>query len=508
VTTGLVIWVSLFFLRQTNLAASDLGRHIKNGEIIVTTDQVFQNNLYSYTTPDFHAPNHHWLFGVIVYLIQAAAGFNGLTLMGALLYTGAVAIAWKVAVKKGSLVSAAIAVLMLLPLLADRTETRPEAFSVFFFMLLYWLFDQLLSEPVKLKRLWWLVGLATLVMVAWINIHIFFVLAGVLGGAAVIQAVVNKQWLALKAIALVGLGMITGVWVNPLGLELILYPLQIFSNYGYRVAENQGLWFFLFHFTRPIHWYVLIVAVACLPLIGYYLWKNWKSSLYQLLVALVFLGFIFKLIRMENVLALTLIPLVAASLDFIWQRHHQLFARLLKKTWVLSLASLGGFGLVAVLLYSRLMLPFTPDFGVGLLPGYDTSIQAVRSLPLNGPIFNNFDSGSFLIYSLYPNSKVFIDNRAEAYPSDFVQNTYIAAQEDETIWENVNQDYGFHFIIYYYHDMTNWGQEFLVKRYQDTRWVPIYVDPYILIFAKDMPENQELIEKYRLPEGLFSVSRP
>ncbi|PIR62123.1 MAG: hypothetical protein COU66_00110, partial [Candidatus Pacebacteria bacterium CG10_big_fil_rev_8_21_14_0_10_44_11] len=78
----------------------------------------------------------------------------------------------------------------------------------------------------------------------------------------------------------------------------------------------------------------------------------------------------------------------------------------------------------------------------------------------------------------------------------------------ETIWENVNQDYGFHFIIYYYHDMTNWGQEFLVKRYQDTRWVPIYVDPYILIFAKDMPENQELIEKYRLPEGLFSVSRP
>jgi hypothetical protein len=54
---------------------------------------------------------------------------------------------------------------------------------------------------------------------------------------------------------------------------------------------------------------------------------------------------------------------------------------------------------------------------------------------LKGPIFNNFDIGSYLIFRLYNKSlpagrQVFVDGRPEAYPASFFQITYILMQQD------------------------------------------------------------------------------
>jgi len=38
-----------------------LGRHIKNGELVLNGDfGILKSNFYSYTEPDFPVINHHW----------------------------------------------------------------------------------------------------------------------------------------------------------------------------------------------------------------------------------------------------------------------------------------------------------------------------------------------------------------------------------------------------------------------------------------------------------------
>src|ERR1700744_4809280 len=61
-------------------SADDLGRHLRDGQIILSgsAPAIFHQNFYSYTYP--HSPflNHHWLMTVLFYGIWKAAGFAGL----------------------------------------------------------------------------------------------------------------------------------------------------------------------------------------------------------------------------------------------------------------------------------------------------------------------------------------------------------------------------------------------------------------------------------------------
>lgn len=67
------------------LHGDDLGRHWKNGELILssatppgTVGRLLHTNFYSYATPDFEFVNHHWLTGVVYFVVWKAAGFAGL----------------------------------------------------------------------------------------------------------------------------------------------------------------------------------------------------------------------------------------------------------------------------------------------------------------------------------------------------------------------------------------------------------------------------------------------
>lgn len=506
IAIGFFIYVGLFFFRMTNLAASDLGRHISNGRIIVETGRVFNTNLYSYTNPDFPAPNHHWLFGVISYLVYQGSGFAGLTWMGAFLYIAGIAVVFFYTWKTSSLYSTLVATTVVLPLFTARVETRPEAFSLFFFSIVFCAFGWI-STHRNLHPIWPLtVGLGILLAV-WVNIHIFFILSALVGIAAFLHAVINKNSALIKQLLYIAGALVAGVFINPLGWKLVIYPLHIFGNYGYRVAENQSLWFFLNHYTQPLHWYLALCMIVFVISTIVYTKNNFKNSFFFLFNSIFFLVFTFKLIRMENIFAVTAIPLISYQLTEYWKKNHQKVRTLFKNSVTTMVVSIFGFSALCMAVGSGLFFPFQADFGIGLYPGYDQTIAFVKNLPNTGPIFNNFDDGSFLIFALYPQQKVFVDNRAEAYPADFLQNQYLKAQNDESAWQQLENRYHFSTIIFYRQENTNWGQDFLVKRIQDSSWIPIYVDPYLIIFAKDTPANQAIIQQYRLPASMFSIQK-
>ncbi len=100
----LLLLYGILISQKINLVAADLGRHIKNGELIlqgVALQKVLDTNLFSYTFPEFPFLNHHWGSGVIFYLVHQVSGFAGVSVFFLIVSLATLGFFFKVATKKG-----------------------------------------------------------------------------------------------------------------------------------------------------------------------------------------------------------------------------------------------------------------------------------------------------------------------------------------------------------------------------------------------------------------------
>jgi hypothetical protein len=130
-------WSAYLLAQKIELTTADVGRHIKNGELMVTGDTetrraILSENFYSYTAPDAPFLNHHWGTGVVFYLVHRVAGFTGLHLFFLLLFLLALFFVFDTARRVAGVWVACALLLFLFPLIAVRSEVRPEVFSYLF----------------------------------------------------------------------------------------------------------------------------------------------------------------------------------------------------------------------------------------------------------------------------------------------------------------------------------------------------------------------------------------
>lgn len=130
------------------------------------------------------------------------------------------------------------------------------------------------------------------------------------------------------------------------------------------------------------------------------------------------------------------------------------------------------------------VFPYWKNFGFGLEKNNSASMEFFKENNLKGPIFNNYDIGGYLIFYLFPQEKVFVDNRPEAYSVDFFKKVYIPAQENNEEWKIINEKYKFNSIVFSHRDLTPWGQSFLDSRIKDPVWEKVFTDERIIIFKK------------------------
>ena len=135
------------------------------------------------------------------------------------------------------------------------------------------------------------------------------------------------------------------------------------------------------------------------------------------------------------------------------------------------------------------------QFGLEISAGAENGVNFVKNNKLAGPVFNNFDVGSYLIWKLYPEFRVFVDGRPEAYSTDFFQKIYIPMQESPELWQKYSDQYKINYVFFDYHDITPWAQTFLSFISQDKNWPLVYKDNSIVIFLRRTSQNLPIIQK-------------
>jgi len=475
--------------------ASDLGRHLKNGEVIISSKQPITTNLYSYTHPNFPFIAHHWGFGVIAYGIFKVVGFNGLTIFNATLSFLTVVLVLKYSAKRVGLAYTCIGFLLVLPLFVYRTEIRPETISALFVILTIYL----LAGNVRLR---YKLILIFILQVLWVNIHVFFVFGLFLSTTYLVTLIVRANYQRARYVLILLIAQLLATLLNPYGLKGALYPLQILNDYGYRIIENQTPFLLLKVIPSPIYYYLLAISAVTILLITLSIGSAIKKDLFYTVVSVVFLLGSLKMVRLMPYFAI----FALFSLSYCFYTLNQKIGDFLKKLIVRPIVQtlLGGVGFFVafVLVSTNLYNPLT-NLGLGLMPKVSGSADFFKENNIQGPIFNNYDSGGYLIFYLYPKQKVFVDNRPEAYPSSFFKTEYVPMQENDNIWTSLSNKYGFNVIYFYRLDYTPWAQPFLISRIKDPVWAPVYVDDYALIMLKRNPTNESIIKNHELPKELF-----
>ena len=493
---GNIIFVAILLVLTLNIAVGllgdgDTGYHIKTGEYILDTGKVPRVDIYSFITPPLKWTAHEWLAETIMAMIYRTSGLTGVVVFFATLLATTHWLLYAVLrTKSNDIILCTIITILATLTASSHWLARPHLFSLPLLLIWYHLLDQFqYNDKSNLKYL-------PILMLLWVNLHGGFMLGIVLliiylfGN--LIYSLTDSPANALryrakaKSLSLIALLVIAACIINPVGVEIFWFPFRVTSD---RFIMDWVIEFMSpnFHQDLPFK-YMFITVIAALALT--------RSRLNLIEAALLILVSYMALYSVRHVLVFAIIvaPIMLKMssditenlpkwLSEFYQARRKVFAdldgQLVGKLWpavalvvVLGLALLG-----------RLRVNFNDKiFPVA-------AVEFLKGEKLSGNMFNNDEFGDYVIFSAWPQYKVFTDGRSDMYGEKH-GSPYLKVAGVQPGWKEVLNRYDISWIFFQ-------TQTALSAALLDTpEWHPIYSDKVATIFVRNTAEQQPLITKY------------
>lgn len=423
--------VVVFFICMRPVAITDFWWQAKTGELILQNGAIPRTDPFSWTAAGQPWLIHEWLTEVVLYLILTHLPDWTLLVwksgLAALACGLVLARSW---MRSGSLVLGIGAAVAAGFVLRNYTDVRPQ--MVTFVLLAGILLALDVYREGGLRRLPWILpGVFAL----WANLH-GAVVVGLLLIALWVVGDALEHWvyrerspgLAALALGVAASGIALGL--NPNGFHLYTYPFVVLGGHS-RVMDYIVEWQSPdFHSAvwRPFE-YLLLGTLGILALARSGVRRvRWGDVL--VLLAMAHAALLSR--RNTAPFALVAAPLLASALGGLWREAEPL--RLIREAGRLPAARATGAIVLCAALVMLLYVELPRDTPLGWDPAqlvhpdewFEYAVKmntfpqdAVRQMKERnlwpGPMYNDYDWGGYLIWSLYPQRKVFIDGRTEIY---------------------------------------------------------------------------------------------
>jgi hypothetical protein len=434
------------------LGDASIGWHIRNGEQMLQTHSVTRTDPFSVTMGGQTWYAWEWLYDVVIARIHLGFGLNGVVFVTAAIIALTFALSLRFCLRRGADLPVT-ALLLALSLGASMIHlfARPHVLSWLFTVIWFQVLDG--SES---RRLWWLPAS----MLLWANVHGGFVVGFILLGMYMLSDAIlyyrcreaeERRTLVsrLRALGSVTALSLAASLINPYG-----YGLHV---HVYRYLSSRWLMNHIDEFLSPNFHGVAqqcFVAILLITIVALAV-SHSKPSLARIFVMLfaAYSGLYASRSLPVSSLLLTLIvaPLLtqafadARSNARLSLRVREFLSRWHSLTARIRDVELGFRGhlwpVVAVLLG---VLACAQQGRIGsrqvMNAGFDPRhlpVQAAEVIARTGvhdPIFCLDSWGGYLIYRLYPQNKVFVDDRHDLYGEEFLKD-YLEAIRLAPEWE-------------------------------------------------------------------------
>jgi hypothetical protein len=486
-----ILLVLVFNTAEGLLSDGDTGYHIKTGEVILATGNVPRADIYSFITPTLKWTAHEWLSEVIMASIYQISDLTGIVVFFAILLALTQWLLYVILRTRSDDILLCTVVTLLATLTASsHWLARPHVFSMPLTLVWYYLLDRFHYD-----------GKPTLIylpplMLFWVNLHGGFMLGIVLltiylAGNLVCSfsespARALRHRANVKALSLTTFLTIAASVVNPVGVEIFWFPFRVTSD---RFIMDWVIEFMSpnFHQALPFK-YMFIAVIAALTLTRRRL--NLIESALLILVSYMAL----YSVRHVSVFAIIVAPILLRlssgitarlprRLADIYQTRRKLFAnldaQLIGKLWpVVGLTIAIGIPLWG---------GFRVSFSDKVFPV--AAVEFLKREKLSGNMFNNDEFGDYLIFSAWPQYKVFTDGRSDMYGEKH-GSPYLKVSGLQPGWKDVLNRYDISWIFF----PTKTALSAALK--EQPEWHPIYSDRVATIFVRNTAAHRHLIAKF------------
>jgi hypothetical protein len=393
----------------------DLWWHLRTGQIIWTTRAIPRTDLLSFTTGGHAWVPHEWLSQLSIYAVWRAGNYTGLMLWFCIA-TGSLLVVQYVScwLYSGNAKAAFLGALTTWFFATIGLAIRPQLLG----------FTLLAGELLILHlgrsrdRRWFF--LLPLLFTLWVNLHGSFFLGLIVLAVVVIAGLFNVTAGLLvsrrfdsarrKAVLWAAGLSIAGLFVNPVGVELLAYPLRTIFDHRMQldaVTEWQRL---SFDDVRAFGLLALAGVILLLALIR-------RTTLYTDEVALLAMAFGLAVLHQRLLFAWGILasPILCRQLADTRDAYVPARNRMLPNAVLI-------FGSLSV---AFLAFPSPAALAAQVRQGNPAqAVDFIRREHLAGRMLNEYAYGGYLSWAL-PEQKVFIDGRADVYA-----------------WAGVFEDYG------------------------------------------------------------------
>jgi tetratricopeptide (TPR) repeat protein len=468
----------------------DLFFHLKTGEWVSQHKAIPHLDPFSLTAAGQPWVAHEWLSGLSLYLAHQACGLAGVIGLKTLLVTGLFVVTAMSARARGARAGATTLVLAASYAISRwRFTERPETLSLLIaaaFVLVY-------EISTTRRALLWLLPALQLV---WANAHggtalLGWALAGIflldraceLGWPGSLGHFLGRRelWAAWGAF----LGVIAVSFANPNVWRALFYgllrtesPLKIrefqpLSSYGF----GPNVVVYVFMGWAIVHGALLLISPR-------------KARVYEWLLfpSMLLLGFSF--FRFRSLFALLLAPSLA------WQLSQGQWAARVR-AWIPALA--------AALLLARVAVTdaaaYGFRFGAGLRPELPVEAsEFVKSSGMAGRMFNTYEHGGYLMWTLPPPFKVFIDGREDVYVKNGVLGEYLSCFNSRGNWQQIVAKYGIDFAVVNYPESPPASLEACIDRtaFDRAEWALVHFDDSAAVYVRRNGRNDEIVRRHEI----------
>lgn len=475
--------LAIFIIALQGAIDADTWWHLRAGKCILENRKILTTDPFSLTRQGDPWLYPGWLSQIVIYSIYAHAGLVGLNLLTAFAVTLAFSLIWF------SLHSApllrSLTILLAAMVSGIFWSARPQIFSLVLTAFFVLILER--SRNGNGRLLWVL----PILMILWGNLHGGFAIGGMLLIVYLLGEVIDiiftrplssgdlrRRWRdrfpMIRSYLLVGLTCIPALTINPQGPAMLLYPFKTIGIEALRdyIVEWQSPDFHLLE-MQPFLVMLSLIGVS-------FAFSTRKPLATELIIVFGFgyLGFIAA--RNIPIFAVAAAPVLnhyaeSAIRPLLRAKHN--YRQLPEKAarWInlviLIIAGLGGFILRA---------PFLSEYEMEKKMHSQFPIDAVdiiQDTHPQGPLFNSYNWGGYIIWRLYPDYLSFVDGRTDLF-GDEILDDYLSIWRAEPGWQSSINRWGIRLFIIE-------SNAPLARELERSGWLALYRDEMAVVYGSN-----------------------
>jgi hypothetical protein len=395
----------------------DVWWHIRVGQNILATHHWPTNDPFSFTVSGTPWLAYEWLGDVLIGSVERFAGLRGLDALLIVMASAVMlALYYYATLRSGNSKAGFSAAVLLCSLAFASFNLRPQMLGYLFLILTLIVLEHFRRG--KSRALWFLPPL----FLIWINTHgswvsglgVIFVFwaCGLVGFH--LGNVKARRWSPTERLRLefAFLLCIATIAFTPYGTRLAAYPFTVATSLPVNVG-NVFEWF-------PMPFNVPEGKLFLAVVLGFFVAQMVVRPVWQLAeLALFFFGTMMACLHVRFLVFFVpfFAPLFATLVAQWFPRYDRTKEKYVPNAILMTAA------VAAIVWY----FPSRADLQKTVEQGFPVkAVEYLRQHPVPGPMYNTYRFGGYLVFSRWPEQKVFIDGRGDLYEVNGVFSDYLA----------------------------------------------------------------------------------